>query len=310
MTISTSYWFDRAAQQMSNVQSRVVKSQAEVASGKQVQRPSDAPEQAALIQRYKSLLARHENYISNMGLVKARLDVESGAIDSVVNLMFRAKELVVQASNDSVSASDRQSIATELQGLRDQILSLANSQDNNGNYLFAGSRVGQPAFAAPTDDPTASPVYQGDRTRMGVMIGDQRSLPINRAGADVFNRVVRTDGQGNSQGVEFFKSLDDMIQGVKSSSQSAMQRGNKELDGLLDGLLQAQADVGTDMGILEQQTFTLEDTLATFKASLASAEDLDYSKAITLMNKQMLSLEAAQSSFAKISQLSLFNYLR
>lgn len=310
MTISTSYLFDRAAQQMSNVQSRVVKSQAEVASGKQVQRPSDAPEQAALIQRYKSLLARHENYISNMGLVKARLDVESGAIDSVVNLMFRAKELVVQASNDSVSASDRQSIATELQGLRDQILSLANSQDNNGNYLFAGSRVGQPAFAVPADDPTASPVYQGDRTRMGVMIGDQRSLPINRAGADVFNRVVRTDGQGNSQGVEFFQSLDNMIQGVKSSSQSAMQRGNKELDGLLDGLLQAQANVGTDMSILEQQTFTLEDTLATFKASLASAEDLDYSKAITLMNKQMLSLEAAQSSFAKISQLSLFNYLR
>ncbi len=310
MTISTSYLFDRAAQQMSNVQSRVVKSQAEVASGKQVQRPSDAPEQAALIQRYKSLLARHENYISNMGLVKARLDVESGAIDSVVNLMFRAKELVVQASNDSVSASDRQSIATELQGLRDQILSLANSQDNSGNYLFAGSRVGQPAFAAPADDPTASPVYQGDRTRMGVMIGDQRSLPINRAGADVFNRVVRTDGQGNSQGVEFFQSLDNMIQGVKSSSQSAMQRGNKELDGLLDGLLQAQANVGTDMSILEQQTFTLEDTLATFKASLASAEDLDYSKAITLMNKQMLSLEAAQSSFAKISQLSLFNYLR
>lgn len=310
MTISTSYLFDRAAQQMSNVQSRVVKSQADVASGKQVQRPSDAPEQAALIQRYKSLLARHENYISNMGLVKARLDVENGAIDSVVNLMFRAKELVVQASNDSVSATDRQSIATELQGLREQILSLANSQDNNGNYLFSGSRVGQPAFAVPADDPTASPMYQGDRTRMGVMIGDQRSLPINRAGADVFNRVVRTDAQGNSQGVEFFQSFDDMIQGVKSSSQSAMQRGNKELDGLLDGLLQAQADVGTDMGILEQQTFTLEDTLATFKASLASVEDLDYSKAITLMNKQLLSLEAAQSSFAKISQLSLFSYLR
>jgi flagellar hook-associated protein 3 FlgL len=39
-------------------------------------------------------------------------------------------------------------------------------------------------------------------------------------------------------------------------------------------------------------------------------EDLDYAKAITEMNKQVLSLEAAQSSFAKISQLTLFDYLR
>jgi len=39
-------------------------------------------------------------------------------------------------------------------------------------------------------------------------------------------------------------------------------------------------------------------------------EDLDMPKAISLMQKQMLSLEAAQSSFAKVSQMSLFAYLK
>ena len=273
--------------------------------------PSTAPpEQAAVIQRYKSLLARHENYVSNMGLVKVRLQGEESALNSLVDAMNRAKELIVQASNDSVTTADRQSIATELQGLRDQMLSLANSQDTNGNYIFAGSRVGQPAFAPPADDPTGSPVYQGDRTRMLVAIGDQRNLPINRAGSDVFTRVVRDDGQGNSVGVGFFQAFDDMIQGVKTSSQPAMQRGNKELGNLLDGVLLAQANVGSDMANMDQQNTTLEDTMTTLKATLATTEDLDYSKAITLMNKQMLSLEAAQSSFAKISQLNLFNYLR
>jgi len=101
-----------------------------------------------------------------------------------------------------------------------------------------------------------------------------------------------------------------LIQGVKDSSQPAMQRGNKELDAMLDGIFMAQASVGTDMSTLDQQTQTLEDTLTTIKANLGSVEDLDYSKAITLMNKQVLSLEAAQSSFAKISQLNLFNFLR
>ncbi len=310
MNLSTSLIFDRAAQRMSDVQSRVVKSQAQVSSGKQVLRPSDTPEQAALVQRYKSLINRQENHISNMGLVQVRLESEHSALDSVVSLMYRMKELVVQASNDSLSSADRQSVATEMQGLRDQVLNLANAQDTNGNHLFAGSRVGLPPFAPSPADPDGPPVYQGDHTQMEVPIGDQRALPINRAGSEVFTRVVRDDGQGGQVGVGFFQALDDLIQGVKASSQTVMQRGNREIDAMLDSFFMAQAAVGTDMSTLEQQTLTLQDTLTTLKANLSAVEDLDYSKAITLMNKQLLSLEAAQSSFAKISQLNLFNYLR
>lgn len=310
MKISTQFLFERASTQMSQVQSQVVKSQAQVASGKQVMRPSDAPDQAALIQRYKALLARQENYMDNMALVKARLQGESSALESSVNLMLRAKELVIQASNDTLSPVDRQAIGTELQGLRDQLLSLANTQDQNGSYLFAGSRVGQPAFDVPAGDPTASPVYQGDRTRMEVLIGDQRTLPINRSGSEVFVRVVREDGQGGATGIGFFQAFDDLIDGVRNSSHADMQRGHGELDRMYDGLLQAQADVGTDLGILQQQSDTLEDAMLVIKTNLSSVEDLDYAKAITQMNKQMLSLEAAQGSFAKVSQLNLFNFLR
>jgi flagellar hook-associated protein 3 FlgL len=187
---------------------------------------------------------------------------------------------------------------------------MANAQDPSGNHLFSGSRVGQPAFAPPEDDPTGSPVYQGDRTRMEVLIGDQRTLPTNRAGPEVFTRVVRTDGAGELEGVGFFQSLDDLVDAVANSSQDNMQRGNQEVDALIDGLVLAQADIGTDMSNLDQQTMTLEDLTNTIKMNLSSVEDLDYAKAITQMNKQMMSLEAAQSSFSKISQLSLFSYLR
>jgi len=310
MKISTQFLFDRASRQMSEVQSRVVQSQAQVASGKQVLKPSDQPDQAAMVQRYKAMIARQENYKANMDLVNARLETESSTLESVVSLMNRAKELVVQASNDTATTSDRQAIATEMQGLRDQILSLANMQDSNGNHLFGGSRVGVPPFAVPGSDPNASPAYQGDRTRMEVLIGDQRNLPVNRAGSDVFVRVLRPDGQGGEQGVGFFKAFDDMIAGIRGSSQSAMQRGNKELDAMYEGVLAAQADVGSDMAILEQQGSTTDDTLTVLKINLSAVEDLDYAKAISNMNKQMLSLEAAQSSFAKITQLNLFNYLR
>ena len=71
----------------------------------------------------------------------------------------------------------------------------------------------------------------------------------------------------------------------------------------------ALAQVGTDMNVADAQTAVLEETRLSLKTTLSNIEDLDYAEAIGQMNKQMLSLEAAQSSFGKISKLNLFNYL-
>jgi flagellar hook-associated protein 3 FlgL len=46
------------------------------------------------------------------------------------------------------------------------------------------------------------------------------------------------------------------------------------------------------------------------KSTLSEIEDLDYAEAVTRMNKEMMALEAAMGSFAKISGLSLFDYIR
>ena len=310
MKISNAFLFDRAGQQMSQLQAQLVKSQGQMASGKQVVRPSDDPNRVATIDRLNTLLARQESYMTNMNLVKARFDIEEGTVGSAINLMYRAKELTVQASNDTLTTVDRGAIATELRGLRNQLLSLANAQDTNGNYLFAGSRVTEPPFAQPGGNVQVSPAYQGDQTRMEVTIGDQRSLPLNRAGSEVFVRVVRTDSNGQGQGVEFFQAFDDLIHGVENGRGSDIQRGNGEIDRMLEGLNLAQADIGTDQAILEHQKSGTEDRLITLRTNLSDVQDLDYAKAIADMNKQMLSLEAAQSSFAKISQLNLFQFLR
>ena len=88
-----------------------------------------------------------------------------------------------------------------------------------------------------------------------------------------------------------------------------MDRSIGELDNLQIGVSMALAQVGTDMNVLDSQQVVLEETNLRLKSTLSSVEDLDYAEAITQMNKEMLALEAAQSSFAKISQLNLFNYI-
>ena len=78
---------------------------------------------------------------------------------------------------------------------------------------------------------------------------------------------------------------------------------------LQQGIIDANAQVGTDMNVVDSQNSVLDEVTLRLKITKSDAEDLDYTSAITKMNKDQLALEAAQSSFAKISQLSLFKYM-
>jgi len=309
MKISTQLLFDRAAEQMSLVQNKLAASQAHLAQGKQILKPSDAPDQAAVVQRLKTVMSRQESFLSSMVTLRSRLENEDTTLKSASDLLVRAKEIAVHAANDTLSPINRRALGKEMQAVRDQLLSLANSKDNNGNFLFAGSRSTKPAFDAPA--PGESPVYQGDQTKMTVMVGEQRSIPTNRTGTDAFVSLNRPGPTpGSVQGVSFFKVMDDLVAGINNSNGVAMQRGVDEMTSLLNGMSLAHADIGTDMNVVEQQTGVIEDTILNLKTNLSTVEDLDYAAAITKMNQQLLSLEAAQSSFSKISQLSLFNYLK
>ena len=294
---------------MGSLQNDLAKSQAQISAQKQVMSPSDAPDQNSVITRLKSVLSHNEGYTKALESVQARLESESTTLSSASDVLVRIKELAIQASNGTQGKTSRAAIATEMKGLRDQLLSLANSTDTTGNYIFSGSKVNTPAFAS---DPNGVVSYQGDQTRMSVAVGDQRNIALNRPGTNAFVRVVRSDGAGGNTGVGFFQAIDDLITGVRATDGTggpALSRGLNEMDDLHRGVVLAQAESGTDMKVVEQQNAVLDDTQLTLKTALASVEDLDMAAAITLMQKQLLSLEAAQSSFAKVSQLSLFKYI-
>jgi flagellar hook-associated protein 3 FlgL len=306
MKISTTLFFDRSSQQLGNVQSNLSQTQEQLSTGKQIVKPSDAPDKAATVTRLESELSRQTSYQNTLKSVNVRLTAEETALKNTSDVMYRIKELATQAANDTLSAQDRKSVATELQTLRDQVLSLANSRDSNGNYLFSGSKASEPAF---NQDAKGHVTYQGDQARMQVNIGDSRRVNLNMPGSDVYTRVVRDDGKGNKTGIDFFQSLDDLVNAVQSGDQVGMQRGVSEIDTLQNGISEGLGKVGADLSVVDLQTSVLDQVVLNLKSTRSDVEDLDYTAAITKMNKDQLALEAAQSSFAKISQLSLFKYM-
>jgi flagellar hook-associated protein 3 FlgL len=306
MKVSTSMFFDNATYQLGSIQGSLAKTQEQLSTGKQINKPSDQPDKASLITRLESELARQASYQGNLKAVNTRLQAQETALKNTSDVMFRFKELAVQASNDTLNPADRQTIALEMRQLREQILSLANTQDSNGNYLFAGSRVGQAPFG---QDAKGAVVYQGDQSRMVVSVGDNRRMNLNIPGSDAFVRLVRVDPKGNKVGIGFFQALADMVDSVKNSDRPNIQRGIGEIDRMQQGISDANAQVGTDMNVVDSQNSVLDEITLRLKTTKSDVEDLDYTEAITKMNKDQLALEAAQSSFAKIAKLTLFNYM-
>ena len=151
MKISTSQTFDTAVSQMNRQQSKIAEMQAKLASGNQLVKPSDDAEKSGIIQRLTSALSRQDSFEAGLDRAQSRLLAEQSALMSSENILQRIRELAVRAGNDSLSVADKTVIAGEVSSLRDELFALANSQDVNGNYVFAGSAVQSAAFVAAAD---------------------------------------------------------------------------------------------------------------------------------------------------------------
>jgi flagellar hook-associated protein 3 FlgL len=306
MKVSTSLFFERASAQLGNVQGSLAKTQEQLSTGKQITKPSDEPDKASTVTRLESEMARQKSYQETLTTVQTRLTSQETSLRNVSDVLIRIKELTVQAANDTVSSADRKAIGLEIIGLRDQLLSQANAQDTNGNFLFAGSRSTQAPYAL---DANGHITYQGDQSRMKVQVGDNRRMNANTPGSDVFLRVIRDDGKGNQVGVNFFEALKDLSDAITNGLPKDMDRGLGEIDILQQGISNATAQIGSDMSVVDMQNSVLDETTLRLKSTLSDVQDLDYTEAITRMNKDQLALEAAQSTFAKIAKLTLFNYI-
>ena len=141
MTISTSLFFSRGVDLMSKSQTDLAKLQEKVASGKELVRPSDGVDLALNISRLKSSIAKLDSYKDSLNAVNDRLRIEESYMTGTSDVLRQIKTLTIQGANASMSLSDKNVIATQIDELINELVNQANGADVNGNFLFAGTRV-------------------------------------------------------------------------------------------------------------------------------------------------------------------------
>ena len=306
MTMSTNYQFNSATERMQEIQARITRIQAQVSSGQRLTNPSDDADAAAAILRVQSAIARQDHYAQTIATVQDRLKSEEAALRGSSDLITRLKELSLQAATATASPEDRANIASVMESLGRELLALSSSRDADGHYLFSGTRGAVSPWGS---DPEAPASYGGDTTGVSVRVGDQSVAAANRTGLDAFEGIVRSSPRVIER-VGFFRAVQDLVTSVRRSDMQGMTRGIAEMDTLGAGIGRALSRNGSDQSDLTAQLARIDETRLRLKTTLSGIRDTDYAEAISQLQKESLGLQAAQSTFAKTTELSLFNYIK
>ncbi|RQS61028.1 flagellar hook-associated protein FlgL [Burkholderia sp. Bp8984] len=186
MRISTTQFYQLNVGQMNDQQAQLAQLYQQISSGVSLSTPADNPLGAAQAVQLSMTSATLSQYAANQSTALASLQAEDQALQSVGNVLGSVKSLIVRAGDGSLADSDRAALAAQLEGYRDQLVSLANSTDGAGNYLFAGYQNSTAPF---TKNAAGSISYVGDTGTRTVQIDDSRSVPQGDSGLSVFMSV-------------------------------------------------------------------------------------------------------------------------
>ncbi|HID45550.1 MAG TPA: flagellar hook-associated protein 3 [Chromatiaceae bacterium] len=300
MRISTGQWYRQGVNAMLNNQSTLSKTQLQLATGQRMLAPSDDPGAATRVLELDQLLSAVSQYQRNGDAAESRLRREENVLESSGDILQRVRELAVRAVNGSLSAGDRQAIATEAREHLAGLLSMANATDTNGETIFGGYRTDVPAFV---DDGAGNFTYQGDQGQRLMQIGSARHVATNDPGSSVYMGI--DDGNGGI--TDAFSILNDFITDLDNNTPSGTTL--TALDNAMDQIQTVRTKIGGRMNAIENQRGINDSFGLVMEQNRSILEDLDYGEAVSRLQQQQLILQASQQSFMKVEGLSLFNYL-
>ena len=178
----------------------------ETSTGQSVNVPSDNPAAAAELVRNAGQTAEADQFQRSAGSIQGEIQSADSTLNSIITSLQRAISLGVEGANGTLNSADRASIATEVQGIQSQLLSLANLT-YQGNYVFSGTATQTAPYVLDATSPSGV-TYQGNAGVNSVTLGNHFALQTNLPGSQVFS----------APGNDMFQSIQDLITSLQSGS--------------------------------------------------------------------------------------------
>jgi len=187
MRISTNTFYDNGTSRLNDLQSRLAKTQEQLSTGHRFLTPADDPVGTSQVLETTQALAVNTQFSVNRQNAKTALTLEESTLANITDILQESKIKLINAGNAVMSDLDRNSIADELSGNLEQLISLANTKDGLGNSIFAGYQTAIDPFVA---TPTGA-MYQGDQGQRPIQVSSSRQLMTSDTGDAVFERNIK-----------------------------------------------------------------------------------------------------------------------
>ncbi|GGB23721.1 flagellar hook-associated protein 3 [Sphingomonas metalli] len=299
MQVSTSNFYADTGKRMSAMTQRAQTLQTEIATGKKIQTPSDAPGVSQQLAEIAKKDANSAVYADNMKTAGSLLDQADSVIKQITAQLTHAKELATSAATGTQSASERKIIGAELDSVLGSLIGLANINNIRGEPLF-----GTPGSVKAVVD-NGDGTYTYTPTNVSpVPIADGQDVQATESAGRLFQLTDGTD---------VLATLQTLAKALQTSDPDSQATANGSLDTIQQGLNQlgdVQASVGARGARIDLQQQLLQ-TADTDRTELRSKlEDTDIPSAVVELQQMLTALQATQASFSKLAQLSLFDYIR
>lgn len=302
INLSTSGFYQSSGRSIKSLRAEAEKLQQQGSTQNRLQRSSDDPVAAARLRTLDRTQRLASIDTSNSDRAMNDLKLTDGALNSLVTLALRAKDLALQATNPTLGADTRQSISVELDSLHASLLSLGNTRNSAGHALFGGEAPGD-AYSL-----TGGIVsYLGTTTTLPVELGEKQQVVPGLTGPELLSF--------NHQGADtdlfaVLSVLANELRVAGSDSAAAGQAALEALDTGLNKLTTAQTIIGGRMNwveMMDDRRIAQNELLSDEQSTIGEA---DLAATLVRLQEVMTVLEASQASFVKLANLSLFSMIR
>ena len=303
MQISTAQLYDRSATLMQKLSQKADKLQIQVSSETRLLAPSD---DVVAYQRLATLKQGKADDLAtkgNVGLAQSLLQQTDSTLTSIENSLQQAAELALQAGNGTLTDSARATISTQLKGVLDDLVKLANTKDARGQPLF-GAATGDTAVTIGANGAVG---FTGTGTPPAIPLGDDQSIIATETAVRVFGGVQTANGATDA-----FAIISKLAAAIDAGGNvsSAVAEATDGINASLNQVGTVRGSVGARAARLDLVADQMTDTAANREIDRSALEDTNVTETLTELQKTMTILSATQASFTKLSQLSLFDYLR
>lgn len=274
--------------------SRIDDLERQVSSGTRISKPSDDPIGTAQALSFQEGVDQSTQYLSNIDQSQGWLNTTDSALGAVTDAIQRARELAVQSASETVSASDRQAINSEVQQLQQQVLGLSQSK-YGASFLFSGTKSDAPGYVQAQPSSVAG-AYVGNDGQVQRQIAPGETVAVNADARSTFDPV--------------FTALNNLQTGLAGNNTAGITSSINDLDTALTNVLTARAGIGAKSNRLDAAQKRMTSVQLSMTGLLSNVKDVDMAQAITQFSMAQTTYQASLQAGAKAMQPSLLDYLK